>query len=55
MTDLIKENIEIFQAAPNELYNVIYNLFNEKLDGQGWVLYNGSSGLPRKVTYIVSN
>lgn len=53
--NLIKENIEIFQAAPNELYNVVYNMFNEKLDGQGWILYNGSSGSPRKITYDVSH
>ncbi|CAB5184252.1 unnamed protein product [Rhizophagus irregularis] len=46
---LIKENIEISQT--DELYNIIHNLFNEKLNDQGWILYSGSSGLPRKVIY----
>ncbi|CAB4379904.1 unnamed protein product [Rhizophagus irregularis] len=46
---LIKENIEISQT--DELYNIIHNLFNEKLNDQGWILYSGSSGSPRKVIH----
>ncbi|CAB4435773.1 unnamed protein product [Rhizophagus irregularis] len=46
---LIKENIEISQT--DELYNIIHNLFNEKLNDQGWILYSGSSGSPQKVIH----
>ncbi|RGB25101.1 hypothetical protein C1646_772206 [Rhizophagus diaphanus] len=47
--NLIKKNIVISQT--DEIYNTIYNLFNEKLNDQGWILYSGSSGLPRKVIH----
>ncbi|CAB4474101.1 unnamed protein product [Rhizophagus irregularis] len=46
---LIKENIEISQT--DELYNIIHNLFNEKLNDQEWILYSGSSGSPQKVIH----
>ena len=49
---LIKENIEISQT--DELYHMIHSLF-EKLNGQEWVLYSGSSGSLRKVIHNVNN
>ncbi|GBC00077.1 hypothetical protein RclHR1_03740001 [Rhizophagus clarus] len=47
--NLIKEDIIIFQTAPEELFNKILNFFSEELNGQGWILYNASSGQPIKV------
>ncbi|CAB4400628.1 uncharacterized protein OCT59_010485 [Rhizophagus irregularis] len=52
--NLIKENIKIFKATPEEIYNNILNLFSEELNGQGWILYSASSGQPIKVNGEIS-
>jgi hypothetical protein len=52
--NLIKENIEISRTTSDQLYNMIYDLFDEELNNQRWILYNGSSGSPRKITNNVS-
>jgi hypothetical protein len=50
--NLIKENIEISQTTPEELYNIIFNLFGKELNGQEWILYSASSGQPTRVTGV---
>ena len=53
---MIKRDVEIpIRLLSSEIYSFIFNLFSDHLNGQGWCLFNGSSGRLHKVLYDVSN
>ena len=54
--NLIKKNIEIPNNLSSlEIYNLIFNLFSNHLYGQGWNLFNSSSGTLKKVSSNVNS